>query len=80
MENFMQCLIVGILLAGCASDDYFGDVPPEYLIDESGHYIDKDGNRVDKPVRNPYRDEFDKSRANNSSSTILIRIPPKTSK
>lgn len=39
---------------------YFWEMPKDYLQDESGRYIDENGNRVDKPVENPYKDDFDK--------------------
>ena len=39
---------------------YSWEIPKEYLQDESGHYIDINGNRVNTPVENPYRNEFDK--------------------
>ncbi|WP_206222828.1 hypothetical protein [Neisseria yangbaofengii] len=37
---------------------YSWEIPKEYLQDENGHDIDKNGNKVDKTVGNPYLKEF----------------------
>ncbi|MDF7676902.1 hypothetical protein PT286_09175 [Neisseriaceae bacterium ESL0693] len=36
----------------------YAQPPAQYLIDEQGHYIDKNGNRVDQPVENPYYQDY----------------------
>ena len=37
---------------------YFKLIPKDKLTDNDGNYIDRDGNRVNEPVDNPYLDDF----------------------
>lgn len=37
---------------------YFAEKPQKYLKDNQGKWIDENGNRVDKPVKNPYLKHF----------------------
>ncbi|WP_037587306.1 hypothetical protein [Stenoxybacter acetivorans] len=79
MKQFNNILLFGLLcfnLTGCmgfliSDDDYFAEAPAKYLVNGKGQYIDKNGNRVDSPVLNPYFEEF------NKNPTVIKVITPK---
>lgn len=60
---------------------YFREVPSKYLKDNNGNYIDERGRITDKPIDNPYFDEFKKvwidgkhrnQNQNNPSLPVLV--------
>lgn len=70
IKSFIATICL-VMLAGCStsSSSYYSEPPSEFLIDNQGKYIDENGNRVEKPVKNPYFDDYTK----NSSSLILVK-------
>ena len=62
MKYILSALLCSQLMACSAlnsnSDCDFGQVPAQYLQDNSGHYIDLDGNRVFEKVPNPYYQQY----------------------
>ena len=62
MKYILSALLCSQLMACSAlnsnSDCDFGQVPAQYLQDNSGHDIDLDGNRVFEKVPNPYYQQY----------------------
>ena len=54
-------------LHGCQSNDYFAEEPSAYLIDEDGHFINEKGERVNQPVPNPYRIEYERNKGSSGN-------------
>ncbi|WP_051940809.1 hypothetical protein [Stenoxybacter acetivorans] len=54
---------------------YYMERPDKYLFDEKGNYIDVNGNRVDKPVDNPYYEDFKNIWTGGDKSSINPSIP-----
>ena len=78
MKYVLSALLCSQLMACSAlnsnSDCYFGQVPAQYLQDNSGHYINLDGKRVAEKVANPYYQQYLRCQQRANATTTSHRI------